>query len=52
MMSSPNRLLAKNIYFTDQNGPKRELHENEVLVSLNSEMNVTNKKQKVDERME
>ena len=51
MMSSPNRLLTKNLYFTDQNGPKRGLNENEFLVFLNSEMNVTNKKQKVNGRM-
>ena len=39
-------------YSTDQNGPKGGPHKNEFWVFLNSEMNVTNGAQKVDEKNE
>ena len=37
-------------YFTDRNGPKGGLHENEFWAFSNSEMNVTNREKKVDEK--
>ena len=37
-------------HFTDQNGPKGGPHENEFFVFSNSEMNVTNRVEKADEK--
>ena len=35
-------------YFTDENGPKGRLHENEFWLFSNTKMNVTNRAEKVD----
>ena len=37
-------------YFTDQNGPMGEPHENEFWAFSNSEVNITNRLEKVDEK--
>ena len=37
-------------YFTDENGPKGRLHENEFWLFSNTKMNVTNRAEKVDKK--
>ena len=42
--------MAKNRYFTDQNGPTGGPHENEFRAFSNSEMNITNRLEKIDKK--